>query len=105
MAQRCDLTLMNVLCTELVNEMTFDQKNSGWVTCKVVRLQSEIRKFKSVDEKTFAAHCSFGLFTLKYHLLEHLLDDLERFGRLSFVDAGRFEQFLVLIEKFQRMTS
>lgn len=60
---------------------------------------------KSVVEKKFAPHCSSGLFTLKFHPLGHVVEDLSKFGGLSFVDAGPFEHINVLVNRSYRMTA
>lgn len=39
---RCDLTLMSVLYTEMVENVSFDQRDGAWVEDELVRLRSEI---------------------------------------------------------------
>lgn len=68
-------------------------------------LRSEIRKVKSVVAKTVAPHCLSGFFTLNFHLLRYLLDDLERFRSLSSMVVGLVENLNVLIKKPYTMTS
>lgn len=57
----------------------------------------EILKFKTVVEKTFAPQCSYGSFILKFHLLDHVAENLEKFGSLSSTKAAPFEHFYMLI--------
>lgn len=68
-------------------------------------LRSEITELKRVFEGEFASQCVSSLYTLKFHLLNHFLDDLERFESLSFTDAAPFEHFEVLLKQSYRMTS
>lgn len=98
--EKCDLTCMNVLYTEMVERELFDQRGGMWVEGELVGLRLEIWKFETVVEYTFAPHCSSGLLTLKFYLHDHLVDDMKRFRSLSFVDAGPVELFNVLIRKF-----
>lgn len=64
-----------------------------------MRFRSEIWKLKTAAENTFGPHCSTSLFTLKFHSLNHLVDDLERFGGFSLLDAGPFGHFSFLVKK------
>lgn len=56
-------------------------------------------------EKPFALHSSSGLVILKFRLLDHLVDDSERLGCLSYLDVGPFEHSDVHIKKSCGMMS
>lgn len=58
-----------------------------------------------VVETVFASHCPFGLYTFTFHLPDHLVDDSERFERISFEDARPFEHFNGFINQSCRMKS
>lgn len=103
--ERCGLTQMHVFYTEIMIKVLFGQKSGAWVEDELARLRAKIRKLKSVVEKIFSPHCSSRLFTLRFHLLEHAVHYLGRFGSLSFIDARPFKHFNVLIKKFYRMKS
>lgn len=45
---------------------------------------------------------SSGLFPLKFHFLDHLLDDLERAERFLFMDVGQSEHLHGFVESFCR---
>lgn len=47
----CDLTRMSVVYTETVDEVILNQRGSAWVKAKLVRLWSEIWKFKIKELK------------------------------------------------------
>lgn len=51
-------------------------------------------KLTSVVEKTFAAHCSFGWSTLKFHSLNHPVYSPERLRSFLDTDVGRFRLFM-----------
>lgn len=68
-------------------------------------MRSEISKVKAVFERTFAPHCSSGLFVLKLHPLHHAGKDLKRLGSSWFTDAMPLGQFNELIEQSYRMTA
>lgn len=67
-------------------------------------LRSEIEEFKRVAERVIPSHCSFGLCTLKFHLLHHLIEDLGSFRKIASTDARPFEHLNVLIRQSHRMT-
>lgn len=41
---------------------------------------------------TFSEHCKSGLYTPRFHLLDHVMEDLRVFGTLPVLDAPPFEQ-------------
>ena len=42
---------------------------------------------------------------MKFHLLDHLPEDIEKFTSLSFTDASAFEQYNAVLKQFYRQTS
>lgn len=64
---------------------------------ELILLRSEIEELQRIVEKGSASHCLFGLCTLRFPLLDHLVEHLERFGNIPFTDAKPFEHFNVLI--------
>lgn len=53
----------------------------------------------TVVGRAFAPHCSVALFALKFHLLDHVVKNLETLERFAFADAAQFEHFNELIER------
>lgn len=70
----------------------------------VMKITSEIEQFRRIVERVFASHYPFGLYTLQFHLLDHLVEDLEKFASISFTDPRPFEHFNILIEQFFKTT-
>lgn len=46
-----------------------------------------------------------NLFRLKFHLIYHIIEDVERFGNLEYLDASRYEHLKCVIRNFIRTTS
>lgn len=65
----------------------------------------EVQKLKAFVKKTFDAHCEVGLYTLKLHFLDHVVDDLERFGSMKLLNSSSFEIVNVHIKLAYRSTS
>lgn len=73
-----DLTLVTSFYTQIVNKVLFAHESEAWVEGKLVRLEPEVPKLKSVVEKTFRRHYSSGLFRLKHYLLRKVEDNLKK---------------------------
>lgn len=51
------------------------------------------------------AYCKSGLYTLKFHLLDDLAEDVDRLGIFQLLDSSAFEQNNVHIRSAHRSTS
>lgn len=98
--KKCYLTGVNVLYSETAYRVLLAQRGAEWGEGELVRFQPETGNFKAVVEKTFSSQCSFGLLKLRFHSLDHLVKVLEKFGGFSFMEAGTFERFRVLMKKY-----
>lgn len=83
----------------------FIYKEAVWTAEEMISLQLEISGLSTVVERTSAQHCSSGLRTLKFHLLVHAVEYLERLGSSSLTNAGPCRHFNVLIKQYLKMTS
>lgn len=46
-----------------------------------------------------------NLFTLKFRMLDHIVDDISKLGELSYLDPFPYEHFNVTIKKFIKINS
>lgn len=53
----------------------------------------------------FSDHCSFGLYTLKSHLLDHIVKDLQACGTLYVLESPWFEKYNVNVNHAYSQTS
>lgn len=102
-AERCDLTGMNLFYTDIISKLLCNHSKVVWMAVELASLQSEILKIEHVIESTVEPHCSSGLLSLKLHLLDSVLGDLERSGSSSFKGAVPLKHFSMLICQFYRM--
>lgn len=66
----------------------------------------KIKVFKSLLVKKFREHYDFGLFTLNYHLHNHMVGDIRRFGTLFILGSCQFRHFIVHIyPQYRKRTS
>lgn len=66
--------------TYIVNRLISNNYSTWWSKDDVEEMSSSIRQFKKSMWRLFSSHCEQRLNTLKFHLLDHLVDDLDRFG-------------------------
>lgn len=64
-----------------------------------------VKTFKRMLVDTFDDHCGSGLYTLKHHLLYHIMEDLWNFGTLSVLNCSSYEQLNEYVKHSYRMTS
>lgn len=84
-----------------------DNHSKGWSSENLVEMQSSLYNFKTVFWPLFVPHCEHDLNTLKFHLLDHLVYELERFGTGSgsFFSASPYEHFNFILEQAYGSTS
>lgn len=56
-------------------------------------------------QMSLAPNCPFDLYIWKFHLLYHLVDELDKSERISTIDKKRFEHCVVRIKCSYEMTS
>lgn len=64
-----------------------------------------IKDFKRVLEATLVEKCKTELYSRKFRLLDHGVDDLEGLGCLEALDASLFERFYGHLRRAYRATS
>lgn len=53
-------------------------------------VRKEGQKFKSLVVETFYVHCKTGLYTMKFHLFDHVLEDLDRVRSVELLNIPAF---------------
>lgn len=72
--------------------MTREDNNERRKKYKMSELQCRIEEFKKLLVRTFYERCKSVLYTLKFHLRDHVVDSLRGFRTLSVLDVSLFEQ-------------
>lgn len=62
-------------------------------------LKKRLKEFKKIFVDTVDERCDSGLYFLEYHLLDHMVGDLQRFGKLSVLDSCRYAHFNLHIKQ------
>lgn len=82
-----------------------DNDSMGWCTKDLQSMRTKVLEFKAKVWNLFRPHCKPGLNTLKFHLLDHLVDDLERFGTIRVLSASPYENFNLIVKQAYSGTS
>ena len=98
------LTHVHATYSLLMNTLSGKQ-NGSFTDPEIEEIDEMVKNFKRDVVTLFEPHCDSGLFTLKFHLLDHLCTDLRCFGTLAMLDAGPYEHFNHIIKMAYRKTS
>lgn len=77
-----DLTRVNADYISIASKVLVDHFALPQVEDKPSSLRSETEELKRFAKTLCALHCSSALYTLKFHLPDRLVKDLERFGNM-----------------------
>lgn len=66
----------------------------GWTNKEMKAFSAQVCEFKYVVMKFFSV-CTSIVYTMNFHFLDHLVEDLKRFGDVSVLDASLYKQFRV----------
>lgn len=68
-------------------------------------MNSKFFCFKKTVVEAFVEHCNTGHYTLNFHLLDNVIENLRRFETLGVLNAPPSESYVVHIEKPYHKTS
>lgn len=74
--------------SEIVDDVAEDMGQRRWGEDDLSSLESRDKEFKKMVRDAFDEHCDSGLYTLKYHLLENMVEEIKRFETLSNLDGN-----------------
>lgn len=88
-----------------VRQVLFGHNGATWTAVEQESLRSESLRIKTVVQRAFAPGCSSGLFTSKFHLLNHVAKVSERCVSMLVTDAASFEDSDMLRKQSYRIPS
>ena len=98
-------TKVHTMYSDLLYQLYHNIERNGLNPQTADSLEQHIALFKQTCKDIFEKHVNRGLFTLKFHLLDHLVEDLRKYGTLDFLDAGPYENYNATIKGFYKLTS
>lgn len=90
---KVSLTKVYVLYSKLMISMAKHDKKKVQNGHELKKLQMKVNRFKILLVETFSKHCTSDLFTLKFRLRDHAVEDLHVFNTLSVFYAASFERY------------
>ena len=100
--EQAPLTTLLSMYSELLFKCLWKK---DWTPIDLESLHSKILVFKQLFTDIFQQHHPSGLRTLKFHLLNHLADDIAETGGLQHVEAGIYESAHQSFKRHHRRTS
>lgn len=58
----------------------------------------KMKLFKEILEKKLVKQDYFGICTLRWHLLDHMVGDIQKFAKLSVFGSSPYQRFNVKIK-------
>jgi hypothetical protein len=102
---KAPLTKVHTTYTDIVNTLLSDNFGQGWTDMDLENMRSQIQSFKRMVSDLFSSEFPRVLLTLKFHLLDHMVCDIERFGSLKVLCASPFEHYNLFIKQAYSSTS
>lgn len=100
-------TKLFVIYVEIVQEsLSYTPDGSStWNEIKVSALERKIEKFKDMARVHYSAFQPSKLCTQKFHMLNHIGEDIRRLGGLRYCDASLYEYAHTIVKNAHRSTS
>lgn len=105
MERTAPMTKVNSKFTEPSNMFCRPEERIIWSEVVNGKLKKEVKAVKKGMVGQFGLHCQSGLYILKFHLLDHIAEVLDRIGTLSAMGASTYEHYNVLIKFAYRPTT
>ena len=99
------LTKVHMLYTELLLQLEKIDKSDGINDEIISTLSKKVNTFKQLTQTVFEPYVENGLFTLKFHMLHHLVEDVKRYTSLEYLSASPYEYYNTRIKQNYRKTS
>lgn len=72
----------------MMSRVTLRNWKRGYISEKLNASGSEVSEFNKEFVDLFSSQCSLNVHTLKFHLLDHMLEDVKRFGERSVLEES-----------------
>lgn len=85
------LTSICTTCSDILNLFIYFSCDTTTTKMHMETLKEKISMLKKKSKETFGDLGGISPFTLKLYMLDHVIEDVELFGDLSYVDASAYE--------------
>ena len=101
----CPTTKFFTQHADLVANILCYNSNSTWNIKKIHQLEIDIKSFKEKALQLYGGYSVSELCTEKFHLLDHVVQNINRLGGISWGDAGVYEYSHTLVKSAYRCGS
>lgn len=99
------LTKVHMLYTELLLLLEKIDHSDGINDEIISTLSKKVNTLIQLTQTLFEPYVENGLFTLKFHILHHLVEDVKRYTSLEYLSASPYEYYNTRIKQNYRKTS
>jgi hypothetical protein len=99
------ITTVHTVYSNLLFKLFVEVEQYGMSNIQALKIAALIRRLKKECKRVFDPYVNKGLYTLKFHLLDHLVEDIMKYGSLDYLSAGPYEYFNTVVKKHYRATS
>lgn len=85
------MTRSHAMCSIMMSTVTSNNWRQGWKSEELRTFGSEVCEFKTEVLELFSLVCKLELYAINFHSLEHLVENVRRFGGLSLFDVSSYE--------------
>lgn len=99
------ITTVHTVYSYLLFRLFTEVEQHGISHIEALKIRASIKRLKKECKRVFDPYVQKGLYTLKFHLLDHLVEDLLKYGSLDYLNAGPYEYYNTVVKKHYRATS
>ena len=104
-SETCPITTVFTEYVDVMNKVCGHNGRDVWSGSDISQLRRDIKEFKRNGVRVFGSYQKSGMGTVKWHLLEHVADDIVRNGGLQLCDAGMYEYSHIIFKQSYARTS
>lgn len=83
-------TDINPRYTNFMKDLPYDNPFLGWFKEIIANIDDRTLLLKSNWFETFGKHCEHGINTLKFHLLDNVVEELSKFWNFDIIYASPY---------------
>lgn len=98
------MTTVHTLYSVIISDLKGDKRRQAKVKKELASKEGRVTEFKRILVETFVEPCTSALYTLKYHLLDQLVEYKRRLGLIPVQHSSPHEHFNVHINQVFKRT-
>lgn len=99
------ITTVHRLYSDILLNLFTEIESDGIIHIAVRNIQSLLIRLKKECKRIFDPYVNKGIYTLKLHMLEHIVEDISKYSSLDYINAGLYEYLKTVVEQHYLATS